>query len=970
MTALSPPTGAPLDVGRFLLLLHEQGDVFEVRIPKHGKYKFTASGYFDDVDAAVEAVACWDGKASVYTTLNQINPSLLARAVNKIVERADATTADGDVLRRRWLFLDLDAARPSGISSTDEELAQVQRSADEIAAFLRSRGWPEAIFVASGNGAYLLYRVDLPNDPDANNLVAAVLRSMAGRFDNECVKVDTSVSNAARIIGLVGTMKMKGDLTVDRPHRRSYVVSAPEHLTVVSRAQLEAVAGAQAPKPTLFVVPRSGGRLTDMLDAAGIEYREQSPDANGVTWYHVRQCPLHDDGQPFECGVGQTLPDGPYAGHCFHPEGDGKGWHDFKRALGLDGASGGRDTHDPAMVSPKGLPQICTSDRFRKSIAQDAWSALTASNDPVRFFRHGRGIAELVRDDDDRLLISHLSLPALAGHVDRCADFVKATKTGLMPARPPRDVIEDMDAMEKPLPALRGIVGTPVFAADGTLATDAGYQAMTRLFYEPVGQPVAAVPDRPDETHLRMAKEIILLDWLGDFPFLDDASRANAIAMVITAIAREMVGGPTPLFVVDAPTAGTGKGLLVSGIGNVITGREPPVMSEVRDENELRKRLTAKLYEGAAILVLDNLKRRLDSGTLAALLTAEVWSDRILGVSKSADVPVRNVWICTGNNIQLADEMARRSIWVRLDARKDRPWQGRSFRHPDLKRWLRAHRHELVWAFLVLIQNWIARGRPEWRGEVLGSYEDWCRIVGGVLSAAHVDGFLANREELYARTDAVSEEWRRFVAAWSEAHGHRPAAVGDLVDAARELLPSVFTKMRDDPTDRAVRTRLGKALTEQRDRRFGDDFIRYDGIDKHTKGALWHLEAAQDAEPLDLGTPSSAEVPQDQWSISDSFAEGAEVAEDDPGSFENIEGRLDEEALVREGADSLPHVPHLPRTDSESGVPTAEDARKMPVADAELPQCKRCSTLMDSTASNLCAACRRDALLAVMEGQR
>jgi hypothetical protein len=467
-----------------------------------------------------------------------------------------------------------------------------------------------------------------------------------------------------------------------------------------------------------------------------------------------------------------------------------------------------------------------------------------------------------------------------------------------------------------------------------------------------------------------MAKEIILLDWLGDFPFLDDASRANAIAIAITAIAREMIGGPTPLFVVDAPAAGTGKGLLVSGVGNVITGREPPLMSEVRDENEFRKRITAKLYEGAMLLVLDNLKRRLDSGTLAAVLTADVWSDRILGVSRSADVPVRNVWICTGNNIQLTDEIARRSVWVRLDARKDRPWQGRSFRHADLKGWLRAHRHDLVWAFLVLVQNWIARGRPEGRGELLGSYEHWSRVVGGVLDAANISGFLENREELYARTDAVSEEWRRFVAAWRETHGDRPIAVGDLVDAARELLTSVFAKTRDDASDRSVRTRLGKALTEQRDRRYGDDFLRYEGIDKHTKGALWRLEAAVDAEPLDLSTPTSAEVPQHNWSTSDSFAEVPEVAEDDPGSFENIEGHLDDEALVRRSVNPLPHVPHLPQTDSRSPVPAAEDVRNMPPAAHEVPQCKRCAIPLASTASNLCPVCRREALRDVMEGQR
>ena len=91
-------------------------------------------------------------------------------------------------------------------------------------------------------------------------------------------------------------------------------------------------------------------RLAAVLQAKGIEVREQPADANGITWYHVRQCPFHDDGRPFECGVGQKLSDGPYAGHCFHPEGVNKGWQDFKRALGLEGVGGARIHHDPAIV--------------------------------------------------------------------------------------------------------------------------------------------------------------------------------------------------------------------------------------------------------------------------------------------------------------------------------------------------------------------------------------------------------------------------------------------------------------------------------------------------------------------------------------------------------------------------------------------------------------------------------------------
>ncbi len=337
----------PHDVRRFLSLLHGEGDTFEVRVPKYGKYKLTAAGYFDDLAKAEEAVTRWDGRANVYITLNPTDPALLARAVNHIVERADATTSDADIVRRRHLFIDIDARRPSGISSTDEELAAALALGERLRGDLAKRGWPEPMAAMSGNGCYLIYAIDLPNDPEANQLVGSVLSALAARFDNDAAHVDITVANASRIVGIVGMTKRKGDATAERPHRRSYLIGAPEQLSVVTRERLEAVAQT-TPKAAPTIRATAGNhRLDEMLRSARIEYREQPPDANGVTWYHVEQCPLHDDGGPFECGVGQTLPDGPYAGHCFHPEGAGRGWQDFKRALGLERGS----RHDPAMVS-------------------------------------------------------------------------------------------------------------------------------------------------------------------------------------------------------------------------------------------------------------------------------------------------------------------------------------------------------------------------------------------------------------------------------------------------------------------------------------------------------------------------------------------------------------------------------------------------------------------------------------------
>ena len=97
------------------------GQVIEVRALTD---QFTHSGYFSDFDALVRSVEPLDADGSVhgiYVTLNEVNPALLSRRANRIKMRLgkkDSTTSDADILRRRWLPIDIDPLRPSGVSST------------------------------------------------------------------------------------------------------------------------------------------------------------------------------------------------------------------------------------------------------------------------------------------------------------------------------------------------------------------------------------------------------------------------------------------------------------------------------------------------------------------------------------------------------------------------------------------------------------------------------------------------------------------------------------------------------------------------------------------------------------------------------------------------------------------------------------------------------------------------------------
>ena len=243
-------------------------------------------------------------------------------------------------------------------------------------------------------------------------------------------------------------------------------------------------------------------------------------------------------------------------------------------------------------------------------------------------------------------------------------------------------------------------------------------------------------------------------------------------------------------------------------------------MVEGRDEDEWRKRLTAKLREIPSILLIDNLRRQLDASSVAAALTAPYWEDRVLGKSEMVRFPIRCVWIATGNNPQFSNEIARRMVRIRLDPHEDQPWLREGFRHPNLLAWVWQNRARLVAACLTLGRAWIAAGMPRHQ-KTIGSFEGWAEVMGGILEVAGVPGFLGNLKEMYERADAEGAVWRGFVGAMVGALRHAEVGVADLFELA---LQSELRLARGD--ERAKRTSLGQALGRMRDRIFAVGDLR------------------------------------------------------------------------------------------------------------------------------------------------
>jgi hypothetical protein len=219
-------------------LLNRSKGVVEIRIlgaKREGDWKpRQVSGYFDYdhmVDAVEEILDTVTDLKMVMMSLQVLNPALLARTGNQFGWDDEIPgTTDHDVHKIQWLPIDLDPIRPTGISSTDEEHEAAHRMVPEVREHLGSLGFPDPVVNDSGNGAHLLYAVDLPAS-DAP-LIHECLKSLALKFNNSVVKVDTTLANLSRFLKLPGCYAMKGADMKDRPHRLSHLLEVPDPVMV------------------------------------------------------------------------------------------------------------------------------------------------------------------------------------------------------------------------------------------------------------------------------------------------------------------------------------------------------------------------------------------------------------------------------------------------------------------------------------------------------------------------------------------------------------------------------------------------------------------------------------------------------------------------------------------------------------------------------------------------------------------
>ncbi|EFH90810.1 hypothetical protein [Ktedonobacter racemifer] len=475
------------------------------------------------------------------------------------------------------------------------------------------------------------------------------------------------------------------------------------------------------------------------------------------------------------------------------------------------------------MLQADGLPGVLVSNRPWRELSADAIAHLVSTRTPI-YVRHGQ-LVRIQRKEDDTPCIEALTETTLKGMLARTMNFVKVTVKGPMHCPPPDAMVKDILTLGNWLfPPLDSIIEFPVIRSDGTLITTPGYDEQTRLYYAPVPTlHIPPIPEHPTDDDIVSAL-VLIEEVIGQFPFENDASYANTVALLLTPLIRHAIDGHVPLALIDATRPGTGKSLLAETVALIATGRKASMMTAPYDDNEWRKRIASTLAEGATIITIDNIKARLQSASLDSALTSHTVKERILGESRNGVYAQCATWMATGNNIQLGGDLPRRCYWIRMDARTAKPWTRGGFKH-DLETWIPTHRGEIITALLTLVRAWYDAGKPLMSEPIkMGSFQAWVNTIGGILEHGSVNDFLGNAQALQEQ-DEDALQWAAFLRAWL-AHYHlnqilasvlvKDIKAGSTLDEIESTLVGLYNALPDDLTDIQkgdFKRRLGKALS-------------------------------------------------------------------------------------------------------------------------------------------------------------
>ena len=367
---------------------------------------------------------------------------------------------------------------------------------------------------------------------------------------------------------------------------------------------------------------------------------------------------------------------------------------------------------------------------------------------------------------------------------------------------------------------LAGLARQPYFReTDGELVMRPGYDKVAHRFG--VFAPKEFVI--PDAT-LEAARSALALleDLLTEFHFVATTDKAAALAAIFTAVVRPTLRH-APGFHVRAPVFGSGKTYLCELIGAFAGPGGNAKVSYPTTSEEATKVILALLLTSPACVEFDDMDTDwTPHGIIKRMLTAEHITDRILGVSKTATVSTRTLFLGSGNNVGPIRDLLRRVLTIHIDPRCATP-ATMSYKGLPVDK-VRKNRGLYVAAVLTIIQAWRSAGSPHAAADSIvtfgGPWSDYCRHP--LMWLGHPDPATVLLDQV--RHDPDGDALNGLMCEWHAAFGSAATTVRKAVDAALYNHPNLLDAMKEFPVEERGeinRSKLGWMLKKNANRIVG-----------------------------------------------------------------------------------------------------------------------------------------------------
>ena len=266
---------------------------------------------------------------------------------------------------------------------------------------------------------------------------------------------------------------------------------------------------------------------------------------------------------------------------------------------------------------------------------------------------------------------------------------------------------------------------------------------------------------------------------------------------------------------------------------------------------EATKMILSLLLTSPAVIEFDDMDTDwIPHGTIKRMLTAEQITDRILGVSKTATVSTRTLFLGSGNNVGPIRDLLRRVLTIHIDPRCATPATMTYKGFPVAK--VRQRRGVYVAAVLTIIQAWRKAGMPRAAADSIvtfdGAWSDYCRYP--LMWLGQPDPATALLEQV--RHDPDGDALRGLMTEWRAAFGSTATTVRKAVEAALYNERNLLDAMREFPVEERGeinRSKLGWLLKKNANRIVGGFEFQQAEADGRT---AWRVVAVK-SPPL---TPS------------------------------------------------------------------------------------------------------------------